>query len=213
MKGNPPMTAVVVGAGSKIGRVIILELARQGFKVGIVDYGEDDAKTTLEKVRRSGGTAELYSCDLSDLKQVRAMTEHFFAVWGEVGLLINNPGLDDCGRCVGDIPVEEWEEVIDTNLLGVIYACHTFIPRMIEKGGGHIANGTYGAGIISHADLAPYNIAKAGVISYTNKLRTELAPCDIGVTMLCSDMINHYFLARWLKRIGFDIRVKELIKG
>lgn len=212
MKGNPAKTAVVVGAGSKVGRAITLELARRGFKVGIVDYGEDDAQGTLEKASKAGGTAELYSCDVRDLEQVQAMAEHFFDAWGEVGLLVNNPGVDG-EENKGDMPVEEWEEVIDTSLLGVVYACHAFLPRMIEQGGGHIANGTYGAGINSAADSVPYDIAKAGVISYTERLRTELAPCDIGVTMLCSALVINKLIDGWLRRAGFDVGVKELIKG
>jgi len=90
----------------------------------------------------------------------------------------------------------------------VVYACRAFIPRMIEQGGGHIANGTYGAGINSAADSAPYNVARAGVISYTGKLRTELAQCDIGVTMLCTSLVNTRLIDGWLRRAGFDVEVK-----
>lgn len=142
MNGKHARTAVVVGAGSRIGRAIALELARRGFRVGIVDYGEDDARGTLERVSKAGGTAELYPCDVRDLGQVQAMANHFLDIWGEVDLLVNNPGLDDCGRPSGDIPVSEWEEIISTNLLGVVHACHAFLPGMIEGGGGRIANGT-----------------------------------------------------------------------
>ena len=204
MKGNHAKTAVVVGAVSKVGRAVTLELARQGFKLGIVDCGEDDARGTLEKVEREGGTAELYSCDVRYLEQVQDMAEHFLSEWGEVGLLVNNPGMNRGGD-TGDIPVEDWEEVMDTNLLGVVYACRAFIPRMVEQGGGHIANGTYGAGINSAADSVPCDIARAGTISYTEKLRTELAPCDIGVTMLSSALVNTRLIDGWLRRAGFDV--------
>lgn len=212
MKKKHAKTAVVVGAGSKVGRAITLELTRQGFKVGIVDYGEDDARGTLDMVEREGGEAELYYCDVRDLEQVQAMADHFFAAWGEVGLLVNNPGVKG-GENTGNIPVEEWEQVMDINLLGVVYACRSFIPRMVEQGRGNIANGTYGAGVNPDADSVPCHIARAGVNSYTEKLRAELAPCDIGVTMLCSAMTNPRLFDGWLKRTGFDLGVKEPIKG
>jgi NAD(P)-dependent dehydrogenase (short-subunit alcohol dehydrogenase family) len=64
---------------------------------------------------------------------VRAMAEHFFSAWGEVGLLVNNPGMNGGGDA-GDIPAEEWKEVIDANLLGVVHACHAFVPRMDSQG-------------------------------------------------------------------------------
>jgi NAD(P)-dependent dehydrogenase (short-subunit alcohol dehydrogenase family) len=138
---------------------------------------------------------------------------HIFNAWGEVGLLINNAGVDDCGRNAGDIPIEEWEEVINTNLWGVVFGCQAFIPNMIGQGGGHIAVGTYGAGIVSAAEMAPYYIAKAAVTSYSNKLATELAPYNIGVSMLCSSMINNGLIDRWLKRIGFDLGIRQLHKA
>lgn len=213
MNGNNPKTAVVVGTGSRIGRTITLELARRGFRVGIADYGEDDVRGTLERVRRCGGEAELYSCNVRDLTQVQAMAKHFFDVWGGVSLLVNNPGLDDCGRCCGDIPMDEWEEVIETNLLGVVHACQAFLPRMIEKGGGHIANGTYGAGIVPAADQIPYDIARAGVISYTEKLSAELAPCDVAISMLYPALIDTRLIDGWLQEAGFELEDKELVGG
>ncbi len=212
MERNHTKTAVIVGAGSRIGRTIAVELAKRGFKVGIVDYGVDDARGTLEMVRKAGGTAELYCCDMHNLMEVQAMAEYFFAAWGVVDLVVNNPGVDDCGRCVGDIPVYEWEEVIGTNLLNVVYACHSFIPRMIEQGGGHIANGTYGAGIVLAADHVAYDMARAGVISYTEKLKTELAPCDIGVTMLRPALIDTRIIDAWLQEAGLDVGVKESVR-
>lgn len=205
MNGNSARTAVVVGAGSRIGRAITLELARRGFRVGIAEYGEDDARGTLERVRREGGEAELYSCDVRDHRQVQAMANFFFDSLGGVSLLVNNPGLDDCGRPAGGIPACEWEEVIDTNLLGVVHACQAFLPRMMERGGGHIANGTYGAGIVPAADHLPYDIARAGVISYTEKLKAELAPCDIAISMLYPALIDTRLIDGWLKRAGFDV--------
>lgn len=212
MRRDHAKMAVIVGAGSKVGRAIAVELAWRGFKVGIVDFGMDDAQSTLDMVREAGGTAEPYSCTMSNLEEVRAMACHFFEAWGEVGLLVNNVGADNCGARVCETPIGEWQEVINANLWGTVFACHAFIPRMIEQGGGHIANGTYGAGLALAKETAPHNIAKAAVTSYTNGLSSELAPCDITVSMLCSALANARHIDGWLKRAGFDIEVKELIR-
>ena len=212
MVGNLAKTAVIIGAGSRIGKEIATELARRGFRLGIIDCGMDDPRSTLKAVEKANGMVELGTCEVRDLEEVQFMAEQFFDAWGEVGLLVNDPGLDDCGRYAGDIPVEEWREVIDANVMGVVYACHAFIPRMIEQGGGHIANGTYGAGLVTAKEAAPYDIARAGVISYTERLRTELAPCNIGVTMLSSSPINTKLIDGWLKKAGFELRTKVLSK-
>lgn len=74
---------------------------------------------------------------------------------------------------------------METNLWGTIYGCHSFIPRMKEQGGGHIVNIASVAGVVSTPETAPYNVSKAGVISLTETLRSELAPFDIGVTAVC----------------------------
>ena len=105
-------TAVIIGAASRVGRAIAVEIARRGFEVGIVDYGMDDARKTLDIVKGEGGSGELFRCDMGDANQAEAMAAHFFSAWGEVGLLVNNTGIDDCGRCAGDIPVDEWKLAI-----------------------------------------------------------------------------------------------------
>jgi NAD(P)-dependent dehydrogenase (short-subunit alcohol dehydrogenase family) len=202
MDENNAGAVVIVGAGTRIGRTIATELSKRGFKVGIVDYGVDDARSTLEMVRKTCSSAEICYCDIHNMMELQAMAEHFCTAWGKVDLLVNNPGMDGCGRCAGDIPVQEWEEILCTNLLGVAYVCQAFMPCLTEQSGGHIANGTYGAGIIPGADHIMYQIARAGVISYTNKLKAELAPHNIGVTMLHPTLIDTRNIDDWLRVIG-----------
>ena len=204
-------TADLVGAGSGMGKAIALQLARRDFKMGIVDYGMDDARSTLDIIR-ANGRAELYYCDVRKIKEVQAMADHFFDVWGEVGLLVNNPRID-CDGDVEDVPAEKWVEVIKTNFLGVVHACHAFIPGMIIQGGGHIVNGTYGNGITSASERTPYSIASVLVIAYTERLRNKVALCDIGVTMLCPSLANTRLIDGWLQNAGIDAGTKELIRG
>jgi NAD(P)-dependent dehydrogenase (short-subunit alcohol dehydrogenase family) len=206
-------TAVIIGAASRVGRAIAVEIARRGFEVGIIDYGMDDARKTMDIVKGEKGSGELFVCDMGDANQAEAMAAHFFSAWGEVGLLVNNTGVDDCGRCAGDIPVAEWKQVIRTNLWGAIHGCQAFIPGMAAQGGGHIAIGTYGAGIIAEAELAPYAIARAAVTSYAEMLRAKLGYLNIGVSMLSSTLINVKQIDMWLERAGFDLKAKVLSKG
>ncbi len=64
------------------------------------------------------------------------MADHFFDSWGGVGVLVNNAGVADVGH-MGEVKIESWQRIIETNLWGVIYGCHFFVPRMKSQGGGH----------------------------------------------------------------------------
>lgn len=178
-----PKTAVITGAASGIGRALAIELARHGFKVGVADVDTAGADQTLSMVNSAGGTGDVFRCDVRDPEEVQKMADYFFSAWGEVGLLVNNAGIMAAG-CVEEIPLEEWKKVIDTDLWGPIHGCRAFLPKMKTQKSGHILITASMAGIVPPVDEAPYNVAKAGVISLGETLKIELAPFNIGVTLL-----------------------------
>lgn len=175
---------VITGAASGFGRSLALTLARKGCRIGIADIDVEGAEETLGMVVREGGSGEIYRLDVRVPMEVEAMAEHFFVAWGGVDLLVNNAGVA-VGGFVGNIPLEDWEWLYAVNLWGVIYGCHSFIPRMKAQGGGYILNVASSMGITCLGELAPYNTAKAAVIALSETLRSELAPYGIGVTALC----------------------------
>ncbi len=182
-------TAVVTGVGSGIGRAYALALARRGFQVGLVDIDMPGVAETLKLVRSAGGDGEVYECDVTDAGLVAAMADHFFEAWGKVGLLFNNAGVIVLGA-TGDIAPEEWDRQVAVNLMGVVYGCHAFVPRMKEQGGGNILNTASVAGILSCKLMGPYNVTKAAVISLSETLKWELAPWNIGVTAVCPSFVE-----------------------
>ncbi|MDY6796373.1 MAG: SDR family NAD(P)-dependent oxidoreductase [Actinomycetota bacterium] len=199
-------TAVITGADSGLGRALAIELAREGFRIGVLDVNMDEARKTVEMVERAGGTGESFFCDVSDLEQVQAAADHFFDAWGKVGVLVNNAGIASFG-VIGDLPIEEWRKVIDVDLWGVIYECHAFVPSMKRQGGSHIINIASMAGVTPPLEEGPYNAAKA-VIYLSKTLKQELAPCDIGVTVVCplgektnilksTDYAGEFILSMW----------------
>jgi len=175
---------VITGAASGLGRSLALVLARKGCRIGIVDIDTEGAGETLEMVVRSGGSGEIYELDVRVAIDFAAMAEHFFRSWGGVDLLVNNAGVG-MGGYTGNIPLEDWEWLISINFWGMVYGCHYFIPRMKTQGGGNILNVASAMGITSFGEMAPYNTAKAAIISLSETLYSELAPYNIGVTALC----------------------------
>ncbi len=185
--------AVITGAASGLGRELGLVLAAEGWTVGIADCNSDGAKETLVMVERAGGRGDTFLVDTRDPRQVKEMAGYFWDKWDGVDLLVNNAGIAVAGT-VGDVPLAEWKRVIDTNLCGMVYGCHEFIPRMKAQGGGYIVNVASAAGFVSLQEMASYNTSKAGIISLSETLRGELAPHNIGVTVVCPSFFHTHLL-------------------
>ncbi|KQC10131.1 MAG: hypothetical protein APR62_12650 [Smithella sp. SDB] len=184
------LNAVVTGAASGLGRALAVVLAQRGAHILIVDIDKNGANETLKLVCKAGGSGEIFICDVSRKEDVQKMAEHSFSKWKRVDLLINNAGVASSGF-VGDVPLKDWEWIIGISFWGVIYGCHFFIPRMKAQGtGGHIVNVASAAGLLCMPEMAPYNVVKAGIISLSETMKTELAPYDIGVTVVCPTFFN-----------------------
>jgi len=182
-------TAVITGAASGIGRALALELAKEGCTMLLADINEQRLAQTCETVLQAGGKAEMFLCDVSRLDDVMRMADHCFDEWGRVDILINNAGVASIGF-MGDIPIKDWEWIVSINFWGVVYGCHAFVPRMKKQGSGYIVNVASAAGILSSAEMSPYNATKAAVIAISETLKSELAPYDIGVTVLCPTYVK-----------------------
>lgn len=199
MKRLKGTRAVITGAGSGLGRALCLELAKQNWRILVSDIDEARARETLQLVLQAGGSGEALCCDVADSKQVASLADRAASQWGGADLLVNNAGVAVAGF-VGRAPLENWQWVLDIDLWGVIYGCHFFIPLMKKAGAGHIVNIASGAGMASLPEMGPYNVAKAGVISLSETLRSELAPCNIGVTAACPT----FFTSRLLETMRYD---------
>jgi len=194
-------TIAITGAGSGLGRAFALAWAARGFRIGILDIDMDGAGETLRLVEEAGTSGEVLRCDVRSYDEVRAAADHLYSLWGSVGVLVNNAGVGG-GGAVGEIPLRDWEKVIGIDLWGVINGCQAFIPRMKERGGGHIVNVSSLAGLISAPRFAPYNVSKAAVIALTQTLKTELSPSRIGVTVVCPPVVKTNILENTLEMAG-----------
>jgi NAD(P)-dependent dehydrogenase (short-subunit alcohol dehydrogenase family) len=182
-------TAVITGAASGIGRAIAIALAKEKCTMLLADINEARLIQTCEMVNKLGGKGEIFLCDVSKLDDVMRMADHCFSSWDKVDILINNAGVVSVGF-MGDIPIKDWEWIVSINFWGVVYGCHAFVPRMKKQGSGYIVNVASAAGFFSSAEMSPYNATKAAVISMSETLKSELAPHNIGVTVLCPTFIR-----------------------
>ena len=177
--------AIVTGAASGLGRAIALELARHNWHVAVADLNDAGSGETLSLVRRAGGEGQVEHLDVTDPDAWFALRDRLQSAWPSLDLLVNNAGVGVSGE-VGQLPLDDWHWIININLYGAIYGCHALIDWMkANPRGAHIVNIASLAAIASAPGMAPYNITKAGMLSFSETLYGELKPYNIGVTGVC----------------------------
>ena len=191
---STPGNAVITGAGSGLGRSFAMALARLGWNLGLLDLNELQAQVTLGMVSGACRKGEAYRCDVRDPGQVEGAASYFFSEWGQVNLLVNCAGVIDLGD-IGDVTEENWRRAVEVDLMGVVWCCNAFVPRMKEQHArSHIVNIASLAGIACLPQMGPYNVAKAGVIALSDTMKVELAPYRIGVTVVCPSYFDSNLL-------------------
>jgi NAD(P)-dependent dehydrogenase (short-subunit alcohol dehydrogenase family) len=181
---------VVTGAASGIGFGLTRAFLDEGCRVVLADV-ETGALTAAQDELEADGLAERVHAvvtDVADLTSVEklaaASVEHF----GSVDVLCNNAGVSTF-NALAHQTIQDWQWVIGVDLWGVVHGVHTFLPIMREQGTpGHVVNTASLAGLLGGvAYLAPYAVAKAGVVSLSETMRRELLDdgVPIGVSVLC----------------------------
>lgn len=181
---------VVTGAASGIGFALIERFLDEGSRVVLADIEAGALERAVASLADAGARDRVHDVvtDVADLTSVEklaaATVEHF----GRVDVLCNNAGVSTF-NLLSHQTMQDWKWVIDVDLWGVVHGVHTFLPIMREQGTpGHVVNTASLAGLLSGvAYLAPYAVAKAGVVSLSETMRRELADegVPIGVSVLC----------------------------
>jgi 2-hydroxycyclohexanecarboxyl-CoA dehydrogenase len=186
--GLEDKVALVTGGGMGIGRRIALTLGEEGATVVVNDLFEDRAKAVADEIVAAGGRALGLAADVIDLEAVTMMVETIMQQLGRLDILVNNAGVPppEPGEAMGALFVEtepaDWRRRMDVVTYGVMNACHTAVPRMIEADrGGKIVNVVSDAGIVGEPRAAAYSFAKAGVVGFSKTLAKELGKHRINV--------------------------------
>jgi NAD(P)-dependent dehydrogenase (short-subunit alcohol dehydrogenase family) len=104
--------------------------------------------------------------------------------WGGLDILVNNAGIATGGRIEVE-SLEEWDRVIDINLMGVVRGCRAFTPMFKRQGSGHFVNTASAAGLVHPPMMSSYNTVKAGVVALSETLSHELNPYGVAVSVVC----------------------------
>lgn len=175
--------AIVTGAGRGIGWAVALRLARDGVDVVIAEVDMQAARSAAQEIEALGRKALMVEVDVSNKSQVQAMVQRTLDEWGHIDILINNAGILGPTCPVVEIEEEGWDRTLDVHLKGTFLCSQAVAPHMVAQGWGRIVSMASVAGKEGNPNLAPYSVAKAGIICFTKSLGKELA--TTGVTVNC----------------------------
>ncbi|HEY6878816.1 MAG TPA: SDR family NAD(P)-dependent oxidoreductase [Polyangiales bacterium] len=183
---------VVTGAGSGIGRALVLQAAERGMRVVLADIDAERLAQVTEEVHERGVEASGFDVDVASALSVEQLAERAYARFGAVHVLINNAGIAVSGAA-WSMALETWEHVLRINLHGVIHGVHSFLPRMLQGGEpGHVVNVASAAGLFTVPGFAAYSASKYGVVGLIealyHDLRVRNAP--IGASVACPSWVQ-----------------------
>jgi len=175
--------AIITGAGKGIGRATALSLAKEGVSLGLVARTETDLQKVAKELENDGVDVFIATADVGSNEEVETAMEQLMNDLGSVDILINNAGIAKFGGFL-ELDVEEWERIIQVNLLGMYYVTRAILPKMIEQKSGDIINISSTAGERGGPKTSAYSASKFGVLGLTESLAMEARKSNIRVTAL-----------------------------
>jgi NAD(P)-dependent dehydrogenase (short-subunit alcohol dehydrogenase family) len=179
-------TAIVTGAASGIGLAVATALSTEGMRVVLADLAGDRLDAAVAALAGVGADVHAVDVDVRDPDSVdragRVAVERF----GALHVAVNNAGIVNRGRS-WELSLDEWRDVLDVDLWGVIHGVRSFVPLILDTGSdGHVVNVASMAAVLPQDRLGPYTVAKHGVLGLSDVLRAELLAIDapVGVSVV-----------------------------
>ena len=217
--------ALITGATRGIGKEIALELAKNGFDIA-VNYRsmQDDMEDLKKEIESNNVRCEFVGADVANFEQCENMVKETIEKYGKIDVLVNNAGITKDGLIMR-MKKEDFEAVIDINLVGTFNVTRNVIPYMIKQKSGRIINVSSVVGVAGNAGQTNYSASKAGVIGFTKSLAKEVASrnilvnaiapgfIDTDMTKVLSDTVKEGINAQIpLKRMGTPKEVAKVVK-
>lgn len=174
---------IVTGGGGGLGEGISLALAAAGASVCVADIELELAEACAARVRSAGGTATAVAVDVTDRTTVEALARTVERELGGIDVLVNNAAIYP-RRPWTEVPEEEWDAVLDTNLKGYFLCARACYPSMVERGRGRIVNLASVTFFGNLPQLLPYVSSKGGVVGFTRALAREVGSDGVTVNAI-----------------------------
>ena len=172
---------LITGAGRGIGRAIALAFAGEGARVAATGRNMQRLAGTVDEIRAGGGTATALALDVTKAEEAVRVANQVVANWGGIDILVNNAGVITYNTPVWATTIEQWDQVMNTNLRGTFLVSRAVIPHMMQRQEGVIINVGSSSGRQPDSDYGAYATSKWGVVGYTGSLAHSLHPHGIRV--------------------------------
>ncbi|WCR25037.1 3-ketoacyl-ACP reductase [Paenibacillus thiaminolyticus] len=202
-------TALITGAGKGIGKALAIALAKEGTHLGLIARTQSDLEAL--KAELDGQYDVKVAIAAADVG-LQAEVDHAVASiqeqLGPIHIVINNAGIASFGT-LADMPVQEWERIIQVNLMGTYYVTRAMLPGLIAQNEGSIINISSTAGERGFATGSAYNASKFAVMGLTEALMQEVRKHNIRVTALTPSTVNTELAVNAGLKIGDEDRMMQ----
>jgi NAD(P)-dependent dehydrogenase (short-subunit alcohol dehydrogenase family) len=176
-------SAVVIGGTSGIGRAIALGLAEAGADVAPTSRRADQVESTAREIEALGRRSLRATSDVTDRASLQGVLDAAVKNFGKVDILVNSAGRTKKAPTL-DFSEQDWNDILETNLTGILRACQIFGPHMMERRYGRIINIASIGSFLGMLQVSAYSASKAAVASLTQSLAIEWAPHGICVNAI-----------------------------
>jgi len=205
-------TVFITGASSGIGEATAYAFAAEGARLLLAARRMEKLTAVADKaLARGAGDVYAFELDVRNQSAVAAAVEGLSPDWASIDVLVNNAGLSRGLEKVYEGSIEDWEEMIDTNVKGLLYVTRAVVPAMVKRGTGHIVNLGSTAGELPYPNGAVYCATKAAEKSINDGLRQDLLGTPLLVTSIDPGMVETDFsLVRFR---GDEARAAKVYQG
>jgi NADP-dependent 3-hydroxy acid dehydrogenase YdfG len=193
--------ALVTGASSGIGEATALELAAQGAQVALVARRRDRLDDVASRIAAAGGAAVVVAADITDEAAARDAVEQTVQQLGRLDTVVANAGMMLLGP-VENAPVEEWQRMIDVNVVGLLYTSHAALPHLLSAASSEPRNVadlvlvSSVAGRVARNGSGVYNLTKHGIGAFGESLRQEVTRRHVRVSLVepgavATELVSH----------------------
>ena len=193
---------LITGATSGIGKATAYAFAKEGAKVFFCGRRTNLGEANVREIQAFGGEAAYMPADVTREKDIIAFVDACVKKYGRIDIAFNNAGIEAPPKAIAELSLDEWNNVIATNVTGVFLSIKYEIPVMLRQGGGIIINTASVGGHQGFPSIAPYGASKAGVMSVTRTGAMELTGKNIRVNSFSPGAVDTPLLRRVISSWG-----------
>ena len=203
-------TALVTGAGSGIGAASARLFAREGARVVVADVNKKGGESTVAEIQKAGGEAVFCECDVTDEDALQNAVNTAITEFGSLDCAHNNAGISLPPKGFTEVSKEDFQRVIDVNLVSIFVSMkYEIIQMLTQEEGGAIVNTASGAAVVPAPGQPHYTAAKRGVVGLTTHASDELRHSKVRVNCVMPGLVDTPMLGEW--RNSGDAAMKAVL--